>query len=788
MDFNYTLDDFQTKAIESIKRDENILVCASTGCGKTVCGMYGIAHYLLKGKTIAYTTPIKTLSNQKYKEIKEYFETTFKDKHNIRVSVGLITGDQKINTEGNVLIMTAEILLHSLYNIKDKANSKPLYFSDDFITNLGCVVMDEVHFINDPDRGFVWEETIILLQPHVTMVMLSATISSPDSFCGWITRIKGKPTNHISVTKRVIPLEHYISVDQTLYKVLDKNNEFNDSNFIEAFSEFTQYSKKRYTNQHSINGAIKMMKNKDLLQCIIFMFSRANCEKYAKMVDVELITYEERTQIESTFDKYLIKHKGKYELLEQYNTIKNLIQNGVGFHHSGLLPILKEIIEILFSMGLIKVLFATETFAVGVNMPCRTVLMTNIEKPANEGRRLLLTSEYKQMTGRAGRRGIDSKGTVIILPMFEFPQMEELKRCMLGTLPSVSSRFDINYSFILKIVKSDSYNIDEFVLNSLFGVQYKAQIEQLEKHLADTQSAPTVSIHDADKDFIEYSKLLDLEMKYNSNSNSNSNSTMKMKLNKSQQKKKKTLQTSIMNNPQRKAQYEEFLKTSNNTEIIESLKSKLESLKSYVFSTCDKYIALFVRFGYIKGVKPYMEIRREDLTPKAMIASDINDCNPILLTEMIYRDVFVGLSGSEIIALLGVFVDDWNKDDRKQQHDIKCSHNVSHAISRVQEIASEFIEEEKRLGINNHLMNYWDLYYEFVDLFYYWADGGGIEILASSEIYEGNFVRNMLKIVNIVRNLMELMKISNNISLLPIFETLEGLIMKDIVEVNSLYV
>lgn len=790
MDFKYKLDDFQEQAIESIKRDESILVCASTGCGKTVCGMYGIAHNLLKGLTVAYTTPIKTLSNQKYKEIKDYFEHEFKEKHNIKVNVGLVTGDQKINTEGNVLIMTAEILLHSLYGntIKDKSVMKPVYFSDDFITNLGCVVMDEVHFINDKDRGYVWEETIMLLNKNVTLVMLSATISEPESFAKWISNIKEKPINYISAVKRVIPLEHFICVDDQLFKVLDKDNIFNDDEYNNAFIEFNDYSKNRYTPAYTLNKAIKYMKNKNLLQCIIFMFSRANCEKYAKLVTIELINFEERNLVEQTYKQYLTKYKEKYELLDQYNVVMNLALKGIGFHHSGLLPILKEIVEILFSRGLIKVLFATETFAVGVNMPCRTVLMTNLEKPSNEGRRLLFASEYKQMAGRAGRRGIDSFGTVILLPLFEMPNNIELRNCMLGSMPNITSKFDINYSFLLKIIKSESYNISEFVMDSLYGISHKNELAKLNEQLDILKlhsSQNETNLSDTIKyksEFDEYVRLLELDEEY-------SNPSSLMKLNKQQIKRKKKLNAMINNNPDSKKLFEQYTKNFENESSILKIENRISDIKSHISDSCSKLISLFVRFGYIKTLKTNDDLVFEDLNMKAIIASNINDCNPLILTEMIVQNVFDGLDCAEIIALLGIFVDDCKGDERKLLSEIKCSDKVVNRILFInRNIIDEYVLEEKRLDIKNHMMGYWDLYYEHVDMCYNWANGQTYKELSKSiDIYEGNFVKTMLKITNIIRNLIDLYKISGVLSLLPQLEMLEGLVMRDIVGTNSLY-
>src|SRR3972149_7947515 len=253
--FNFECDDFQKQSFFAINNEENVLVTAHTGSGKTVVAEYAIAHFLKKGKRIIYTSPIKALSNQKYKEIYQKFEIDFANQNSLEISVGLMTGDNKMKPDADCIIMTTEILRNSLYDIGDKDKRKEIFFEDNFIDSIGCVIFDEVHYINDVDRGKVWEETINLLPKNIVLVMLSATIDKPDEFAKWIGSIKQKPINLIQTNHRVVPLEHYIFTNDKLYKIQDHKDNFLEKNFDECSKDFKESeatNKKNKSNTHII--------------------------------------------------------------------------------------------------------------------------------------------------------------------------------------------------------------------------------------------------------------------------------------------------------------------------------------------------------------------------------------------------------------------------------------------------------------------------------------------------------------------------------------------------------
>ena len=374
--FNFELDSFQKHAITSIQNNENVLITAHTGSGKTVPAIFGIADSLNKNKKIIYTSPIKSLSNQKLFELKKLFP-----------DVGILTGDIKFNPDAQCVIMTTEILRNILYQKESQ------YIN---ISEVDKVIFDEIHYINDPDRGKVWEECLILLPKEIILIMLSATIDKAEEFVGWVGDIKEKITNLIPTNKRVVPLEHYFYQNDELIKIV--NHEGKMMNYDLIKKEYNVLSCFKM-----INVFVSYLQSHNMVPALFFIFSRKECEKLAKCVQNTLVSTEEIGEITKIFDYELRNYKKIYEKSPQYHELLRLLKKGIAFHHSGLIPILKEVTEILFSKGLIKILFATETFAVGVNMPAKTVVFPRLTKYSNNNFRFLRTDEYLQMAGRAGR-------------------------------------------------------------------------------------------------------------------------------------------------------------------------------------------------------------------------------------------------------------------------------------------------------------------------------------------------------------------------------------------------
>lgn len=775
--FKFKPDEFQKHSFYCISKDENILVTAHTGSGKTAVAEYATMHYISKGQKVIYTSPIKALSNQKYKEFKIKFEDEHSKILGRQITVGLMTGDNKIKPDADCVIMTTEILRNALYDIGDKTK----YFENDFLSSLGCVIFDEVHYINDKDRGRVWEETIVLLNNKITLVMLSATIDKPEQFAQWIANKKQKIVNLIPTSFRFVPLEHNIYVSRKLYRIMDNSNTFFDEEFDNACREFKLEKKidKNISHKAKLNELILYLKEKNLLQAIFFSFSRLNCEKYAKSLNVDLLDHTEKSEVEKIFSKYMHKYQKQYEHIGQYYLIKDLMLKGVAYHHSGLVPILKEVVEIIFQQGLIKILFATETFAVGINMPTRTIVFTELEKPTFEGRRLLTTEEYKQMSGRAGRRGLDKIGHVIILPQYDFPDKQALKSVALGKIKSIRSKFDINYSFLLKILQSRSSKFEDFINDSLFK-QDTLQYLESEKKNKDSLKTQIDTMKDK---FSNNINILQQFIKYDTIDSSLENLTVRVSLNKKQQKEKANLLKEINRNPELKKLCDEYKIFLNLEKELFQIENNIYECENHISNRTQLILQVLMNFGYIKD----MSMTQDSITLKGILAGQINECNPIILTEMISRNMFNDMTTEEIVALLSIFIEDTKKDNPISIDNITCSTKVLNKLYEINDVIDEFADYEYSIGLD--IVESWDIYYDYVDISYNWASGASLEsVMAKLETYEGNFVRNMLKISNIAKDLVFLSYTCGNLSIIPQLEQIDKKIIRDIVTINSLYI
>lgn len=475
--WSFEPDVFQKQAILCLERGDSVFVCAHTSAGKTAVAEYAIALARKHMTKAIYTSPIKALSNQKFRDFKETF-----------VDVGLITGDVQINQEASCLIMTTEILRSMLYN------------GSDVIRDLEWVIFDEVHYINDADRGVVWEEVIIMLPAHVNVVLLSATIPKAEEFAEWVARNKKRKVYVVCTLQRPVPLEHYLytgsSVKNTNDLFLIQNgSKFEKSGYTKACDAKKESSKaKKPVNERGVwLSVIEMLKKKEKLPAICFTFSKKRIDENAQhLKSVDLNTAMEKNDIYTFFQQSISKLKRSDQGLPQVMLMRDILMRGIGIHHSGILPILKEVVEMLFAMGLVKVLFATETFAMGVNMPARTVVFDSCRKHDGKKFRDLLPSEYIQMAGRAGRRGKDTTGTVIVLCKSEVPELADLHRMMTGPPTQLQSQFTVTYSMILNLLRVKDIRVTDMMRRSFSEFGSRRQMDDLEKKLTELEKQRTL--------------------------------------------------------------------------------------------------------------------------------------------------------------------------------------------------------------------------------------------------------------------------------------------------------
>ena len=476
--FPFPLSAFQKYAIEGIIKKNHVLVTAHTGSGNTLPAEFAIKHFAGQNKKVIYTSPIKALSNQKFYE----FTQKFPD-----ISIGLFTGDIKINPEADVLIMTTEILQNTLFNhIHGVKHDKTMMFQMDFETELAAVVFDEVHYINDEDRGQVWEKCLVMLPEHVQKIMLSATMDNARGFAKWCENIHPQSNKIVylsTTTTRVVPLSHYsfIAVSDSLLKtiknkeiqqdirkntnilikiqnekgVFDVLNGYNTIKRIEAHLDtYKAVSKRKFV----LNKLTAFLKEKNMLPAIGFVFSRKQVELCAHEITTVLLPEDSKIPhlVRKECDHLVrrLPNHSEYLELPEYIELVGLLEKGIGIHHSGMIPILRELVEMCISKKYIQLLFATESFAVGLDCPIKTAIFTGITKFDGSTPRGLLSHEYTQMAGRAGRRGIDSIGYIVHCNnLFRLPDKTTYETMLNGKPPKLVSKFKLSYDLILNILK-----------------------------------------------------------------------------------------------------------------------------------------------------------------------------------------------------------------------------------------------------------------------------------------------------------------------------------------------
>ena len=794
--FPYPLDPFQQEGIYRIYKNENILITAHTGSGKTVLAIYAIAHCLKHNKKVLYTSPTKSLSNQKYAEFIEKFGNDG--------SIGIMTGDIKMNPDAQCIIMTTEILRNILYRYTAKDTDKGNIVNNSLIdiSDVGAVIFDEVHYINDPDRGKVWEESIILLPKEITLVMLSATIDKPEVFASWIGDIKEKPISLIPTSHRVVPLKHYFwksyvfdnngkdDLRWELLEILDDKGNFKNY-------ELMRKNYKKFDVNKLMDKLVGFLVDKNYIPALFFKFSRKKFETMCKTVRRNLLTFEEIAMVENTFNYYMKDYKKTYEILPQYQDVYSQLKKGVVYHHSGLIPILKEIIEILYSKGLVKILFATETFAIGVNMPTKTVLFSDLEKYDNKGLRSLRTDEYLQMSGRAGRRGLDKFGSVIILPTMELPEQISLKNTLTGKSPTLNSKFKLSYQFVLKTLCSSVFDIDNFLSKTL------------------------VMNENDKKTLYMFIERKDLEIKINNIKLTNENIkllTDYQKIYKKitdtffvvKKKEKDKLEKEIKiieNTPKFKELYDEYQNYCKYVKELENIDCNISWCNNSLKSNIDIIIKLLENEGYIiennKNLPDKSSIFREiifnenkenivfenkQITTKGIIAMGINECQELLFTEMIYQGLLDNLEFPEIVAVISCFINERDQSsDERYISDLNVSKSIINILNKLKILSEDFIKKEDNLQLN--IGSDYNLYLDFIEPSYIWAKGGTIsDVYNHTSIYDGNFVKAIMRINNICENLMDICKNIERYDICSKLENYDKILIRDITSINSLYI
>ncbi len=468
--YPFELDPFQIDAIRMFLAGDSVMVAAPTGTGKTVVAEFGVYESSHRGGKVMYTTPIKALSNQKFRDLRAIYGD----------QVGLLTGDVTENPRAPIIVMTTEVLRNMLLQSPWELDA------------VDCIIFDEVHYIADPERGTTWEEAIILCPDHIQLICLSATVSNAQEIADWITRTH-RPIRLVTNFRRVVPLALYYYLDHKLRLVID-----HAGNQIADFPH-TGGEIRRRVSQGGYNAEtrrqieetepqpweiVQSLASDHMLPAIYFLFSRRDCEDFAQRLAVmrpQLVRDDETLRrIDQVISTYLDGLRVEDRELQQVQSIMTLARQGIGFHHAGLLPLLKQLVEVLFSQGLMQVVFATDTLALGVNMPARTVVIGRLSKWDGRRRRLLIPNEFQQMAGRAGRRGMDPLGNIIV-PNSPWISFKDTLEIATGELLPVRSSFAIRYNTVLNLWDAPHGNrVRHMLQQSLFQFQTARRIRELE--------------------------------------------------------------------------------------------------------------------------------------------------------------------------------------------------------------------------------------------------------------------------------------------------------------------
>lgn len=782
--FPFPLDPFQQHAVKAIHKGENVLVTAKTGSGKTMVGEYLIHHCLKQGKRVFYTTPIKSLSNQKFHDLKQMFP-----------SVGIMTGDIKYRPDAQILVMTTEILRNLLYK-QGTATASLGLTAQISLENLGGVVFDEVHYINDRERGKVWEETMILLDPTIQLVLLSATIDKPELFAAWLGDLKQVRIHLISTSYRIVPLQHAIFVGNEVKVLMDNKEIFYADSYKQYLDWRQQKRKDKETKEkqvaarkasgwenavvkgggiqsfhHQMNECIQYLREKSLMPCLFFVFSRKGCETLAHQVEGSLIDTSDAAAVRHIWDFHLHKYKDILEHLPQAHQLKELILRGIAFHHSGLLPILREMVELLFGRGYIKCLFATETFAVGINMPTKTVVFLDLEKfsDESEGLRLLRTDEYIQMAGRAGRRGKDDKGFVFYLPQREPVSLGDLQTMMTGKKSPITSRMDFGYDFLLKTFQSKNLRWMDLMKQSYWYRQVQSEKDQKIKAIEQLkQDLQSMSISKEKLDECKEREALELKVKTSVNKHKKEAQRALERMKESQ------------SGPAWDILWNRYQRAKTLMETLEKEEKSLDDLEHIHLTQVEPVIELLQGWGFLNEEK--------ELTQLGILGSEINEGHPILMAIAFQQGLWKGMTQEDFVAFLAAFLQEGKVDKEPKPSEVDMSNITRDALNTIADLAYKYSCEESRKQISLQKRDLWSLHSQWIEPLLLWMEGEEAAVICQDYgLFEGNFIRSVLKISNMVEEWVSLATFTKEIELLTLLEGLKERLVRGIAKPESLY-
>lgn len=743
MVFDFKLDDFQIEATEHITNGKSVVLCAPTGAGKTVLAEHAIQLAIKTDKKLFYTTPLKALSNQKFNDFAAKYG---QDK------VGLLTGDTSVNRGAQITIMTTEVFRNMLYGTnfgKVEENMKDVRY----------VVLDEVHYMNDEQRGTVWEESIIHCPSNIQIIALSATIANSQSLTDWIGSVHGK-TELVFTDFRPVPLRHYFYSPTSPHDLMSLfTPEGKLSSKINAEKQVSKPGKKK--PKLSVPQLVTVLDRKNMLPAIYFAFSRKKCDTFMETCSgLSLLTDFEKQRLVQIIDEYIVDNPylAKNKHLEY-------LYAGVASHHAGLLPAWKGLVEKLFQQGLIKVVFATETLAAGINMPARTTIISSISKRSDEGHRNLNANEFLQMSGRAGRRGMDKVGNVVtIASPFESPQEIALLASS-GSNP-LESRFSASYSMVLNLLQRFSLEQSRELILKSFG--YYSSTDRLkplyrQKHEFE-EVIYRIKNYDCPfklttDDLLEYNKYKNMYIEHR-----NLTKTLKRQAHKADrhgavevmefETKAKEFFNQMHEIPCNDCKkYKVHIK---DIEVLSRFESKLIKLEKVIEYQKDVYWREFLNHAAILEETGYLVDNYP--TDKGLMASAVRGENELFFAEIILSGLLDDLEPSELAGVLCAII---TEDVRKDCYiKFKVSKTTRKTLDDVYQILRRLNKVQKQYGVSDPL-NLNPFYSPIIE---HWVNGGDWdEMMASLELAEGDLIRIFKRTVDLLRQLTIIPNVSEKL-------------------------
>ncbi len=735
--FDFEFDPFQISACHAVEEGKGVLVAAPTGAGKTVVGEFAAYYALQAGKKCFYTTPIKALSNQKYSEFAEKFGED---------RVGLLTGDTSINSEAEILVMTTEVLRNMLY-----AGSSTL-------TNLGAVVMDEVHYLADKFRGAVWEEVLIHLMESVQVISLSATVSNAEEFGEWLGEIRGDIEVIVSEI-RPIPLFQHVLIGNRLLDLFEQPGRVNPE-ILQREREAIRRSsmgrnrRSRFdepSDRLSRSDIIEKLQRENLLPAITFIFSRIGCDAAVKQclqAGLRLTTPQEREEIRATALAYTQNIAEEDLEVLGFTQWLTALERGIAAHHAGLLPSFKGAVEDLFQRGLVKAVFATETLALGINMPARTVVLERLVKFNGEAHVPITPGEYTQLTGRAGRRGIDIEGNAVIQWSPTVDSAAAAGLASTRTYPLRSS-FSPSYNMSINLIAQFGKERARRSLESSFA-QFQADraVVGLTKQIRKNEALIQELMKDASchlGDFSEYARyrrsIKEVEVLLGRR---DQRKTFDNRQRGHLEGELSDLRKRMKNHPSHGcADREEHSRLAERagrlTRENEGLTSRVENRTHVIAKTFDQICQVLQHLDYIQGEKP---------TAQGKILTKIYAESDLLLTESIRRGLLDELNGAELLAVVSCMIFETRSAENiaPKMPSVKVTSTITEVIS----LWAELEQIEGDFGVQTQREP--DAGFAFIS--YRWATGNSLaNVLKGSDMSVGDFVRSTKQLIDLLNQI-----------------------------------